>query len=90
MLQLVTRLYGLEGSGRRISVKPIARYGVANALPDMTPPFDPSLQQTPTPVPNLFLTGDYTLNGSIEGALRSGQLAAQAVLQAPRDTYLSS
>ena len=90
ILQLVTHLYALDSNGRRISVKPIARYGVANALPDMTPPFDPSLQQTLTPVPNLFLTGDYTLNGSIEGALRSGQLAAQAVLQASRDTYLSS
>jgi uncharacterized protein with NAD-binding domain and iron-sulfur cluster len=38
-----------------------------------------------TPIPNLFLAGDYTVTGwpaTMEGAVRSGYLAAESVLSA--------
>ena len=46
-----------------------------------------------TPVPNLFLAGDWTRQdyfGSQEGAVRSGRACAEAILRAPRGASLPS
>jgi phytoene dehydrogenase-like protein len=88
ILALIRRIYGLDLQSSRAKIKLLARYPIADALPDMSPPFafgaanyeNPG--QTHSPLPNLYLAGDYTQTGSIEGALNSGQLAARAALNA--------
>ena len=45
-----------------------------------------------TPVPNLFLAGDYTRQdymASMEGAVRSGRLAARALLSSRQSSVVS-
>jgi predicted NAD/FAD-dependent oxidoreductase len=74
------------------SFNQIAKYEIENALPNMAPPWPPISADTeypettenPNTTKNLDTTkskivfaGDYTLNGSIEGALRSGLSAAR-------------
>jgi phytoene dehydrogenase-like protein len=88
ILALIRRIYGLDLQSSHAKIKLLARYPIADALPDMSPPFAPGAAncdnpgQTRSPLPNLYLAGDYTQTGSIEGALHSGQLAATRVLSA--------
>ena len=56
---------------------------IPNSIYREAPGSDPFRPSQATPVPNLFLAGDYTRQdymASMEGAVRSGQRAAQAVL----------
>ena len=56
-------------------------YRIPNALPNQaTPSFDPPVQ-SPRLRPRLFLCGDYRVNGSINGAMQSGRIAAEEILK---------
>jgi monoamine oxidase len=51
----------------------IARYEIPNALPDFMPPTTPTLNRA---APRVWLAGDHTDSPSMNGALRSGRVAA--------------
>jgi hypothetical protein len=87
---LVIKLYGRPNKQSTPRFNQIAKYEIENALPNMAPPWPPASPVTesphpaknPDPTKNLDTTrskiafaGDYTLNGSIEGALQSGLTA---------------
>lgn len=58
----------------------LQRYDVTQALPELNPV---TFQYAPTHsrvIDRIFLAGDHQLNGSLDAALRSGRLAAEAVL----------
>ena len=59
----------------------IRTYDIAYALPNQTSPaFDPPIQPTKLR-DNVYVCGDYRTNGSINGAMESGRLAAEAILK---------
>ncbi len=56
-------------------------YRIAEALPNQsTPSFDPPVH-SPRLRPQLFVCGDYRVNGSINGAMQSGRVAAEEILK---------
>jgi len=61
--------------------QPLRTYRIAYALPDQAPP----LQRTAArgQRDSIHVCGDYLETGSIEGALRSGRRAAEAIIGAP-------
>ena len=68
-------IYGADAAGWEL----VARHEVPNALPVQPPPLG-----SPQPAeisPGLFACGDHRATASIQGALESGHLAAQAVLR---------
>jgi hypothetical protein len=92
----VTKIYGRPKGRFGPSFNQIAKYEIENALPNMAPPWPPVSRVTEDPEPTespkttknpdttkskIVFTGDYTLNGSIEGALRSGLTAAHKTLR---------
>jgi squalene-associated FAD-dependent desaturase len=61
----------------RMLTEPEAVFSIRPGIDRLRPP-------QPTPVPNLMLAGDWTATGwpaTMEGAVRSGYLAAQAILE---------
>lgn len=77
MLKHLGYLYGVDARNWRT----VARYEIPNALPDFIPP------TTPTPnraAPRVWLAGDHTDSPSINGALRSGRVAAEQIAVAIR------
>jgi hypothetical protein len=92
---LVTKIYGRPNRRFAPSFNQVAKYEIENALPNMVPPWPPTSANTENPeatespeatkTPDtakskFFFAGDYTLNGSIEGALQSGLTAARQIL----------
>jgi len=69
MLRHLSYLYGVDTSGWQT----IARYEIPNALPDFMPPTTPTLNRA---APRVWLAGDHTDSPSMNGALRSGRVAA--------------
>jgi phytoene dehydrogenase-like protein len=59
----------------------LCTYRVPYALPDQSPPFLSEHMRSPRHRPGLYLCGDHCATASINGALLSGRLAAEAVLQ---------
>ena len=55
-------------------------YRIAAALPVFPPPTSVATPPSPRLAPHLYVAGDHRLVPSIEGALRSGRLAAEAIL----------
>ena len=55
----------------------VARHEVPDALPAQPPPYD---ARRPVRVGDLVVCGDHRDTGSIQGALVSGQRAAEAIL----------
>jgi hypothetical protein len=93
---LVTKIYGHPNKPSTPSFNQIAKYEIKNALPNMAPPWPPtsanaeSLEATEylystknrdTTKSKIVFAGDYTLNGSIEGALQSGLAAAAKIVK---------
>jgi hypothetical protein len=74
---LVMKIYGRPNKQSAPSFNQVAKYEIENALPNMAPPWPPLSVKTES---RIFFAGDYTLNGSIEGALRSGLSAARQIL----------
>ena len=66
-------LLGADPTGWEV----VARHDVADALPAQPPPFS---TRRPVTVGDLVVCGDHRDTGSIQGALVSGQRAAEAVL----------
>ncbi|KQR65584.1 hypothetical protein ASF98_10835 [Arthrobacter sp. Leaf337] len=69
-------IYGADATGWEL----VARHEVPNALPVQPPPLG-----SPQPAeisPGVFVCGDHRATASIQGALESGHLTAQAVLRA--------
>lgn len=58
----------------------LAAYGIQHALPARPPGLGDPLDPRVAGRPGVYLAGDHTTQGSIEGALRSGRRAAEAVL----------
>ena len=59
----------------------IRTYDITYGLPNHTSPaFDPPIQKTKVR-DNVYVCGDYRANGSINGAMESGRLAAEAILR---------
>jgi uncharacterized protein with NAD-binding domain and iron-sulfur cluster len=61
----------------RVITQPSAVFSAAPGVDDLRPP-------QRTPIANLFLAGDWTATGwpaTMEGAVRSGRLAAEALLE---------
>jgi predicted NAD/FAD-dependent oxidoreductase len=57
-------------------------YSIATALPNQTSPaFDPPIQPARLDR-GVYVCGDYCANGSINGAMQSGRIAAEAILNA--------
>jgi phytoene dehydrogenase-like protein len=54
-------------------------YRIPHALPDQSP--EQTLITYAAAGKNIFICGDYTENASIDGALRSGRLAAERIIQ---------
>jgi len=79
--QVQTELAGWFGDQTR-SWRHLRTYRIDHALPNAdAPAFDPPMQ--PAAVrDNVFVCGDYRANGSINGAMQSGRLTADAVLNA--------
>ncbi len=70
----LSTMYGVDTT----AWEPIAHYAISYALPAMLPPL-----QIPSAVKladGLFVCGDYRETASIQGAMRSGRRAAEAVL----------
>lgn len=67
--------------GKRVSEwRHLKSYRIENALPNAdAPAFDPAVQATSIRE-NVFVCGDYRTNGSINGAMLSGRLTAEAVI----------
>jgi predicted NAD/FAD-dependent oxidoreductase len=58
----------------------IRTYDIPYALPNQpSPAFDPPIQPTKLP-DNVYVCGDYRTNGSINGAMESGRVVAEAIL----------
>ncbi len=56
-------------------------YHIPNALPNQsTPAFNPPVQ-SPRLRDRLFVCGDYRVNGSINGAMQAGRIAAEEILR---------
>jgi hypothetical protein len=87
---LVTMIYVHPNKQAAPSFNQIAKYEIENALPNMAPPWPPTSADTESPKtienPNttknldttkskIAFAGDYTVSGSIEGALKSGLTA---------------
>ncbi len=66
-------LLGIDPSGWEV----VARHEVPDALPAQPPPYEP---RRPVRVGDLVVCGDHRDTGSIQGALVSGQRAAEAIL----------
>jgi predicted NAD/FAD-dependent oxidoreductase len=71
------KIYSRPNNPSAPSFNQIAKYEIENALPNMAPPWPPISVNTES---RIFFVGDYTLNGSIEGALQSGLTAARQIL----------
>ena len=69
----VGQIYGRDASGWDL----VARHEIREALPTVTPPLRPRLQQRVSDA--VFVAGDHRDTASIQGALISGQRAANAV-----------
>ncbi|MGE0354519.1 MAG: NAD(P)/FAD-dependent oxidoreductase [Gemmatimonadales bacterium] len=68
--------------GREVaSWQHLRTYRIPAALPDHEQPFTGTV---PTPVPDVFLAGDYLGSASLNGAMEAGRRAADAVLEAGR------
>jgi zeta-carotene desaturase len=68
---------------REAQVRKTALVRIPNSIYRESPGMDRYRPAQRTPVPNLFLAGDYTQQdymASMEGAVRSGKLAARALL----------
>lgn len=85
---LVMNIYGRRTKRPTPSFNQIAKYEIENALPSMAPPWPPisanteSAKATDVTDPtesNIVFAGDYTIVGSIEGALQSGMIAANTI-----------
>jgi hypothetical protein len=89
------KIYSRPNNPSAPSFNQIAKYEIENALPNMAPPWPPvspitenpestgspdSTENLDTTKSKIVFTGDYTLNGSIEGALQSGLTAAHQIL----------
>jgi len=72
MLKHLQYLYGVDTRGWRT----VARYEIPNALPDFMPPTLPTANRA---APRVWLAGDHTDSPSINGALRSGRIAAEQI-----------
>lgn len=72
----MSRWFGTQTSQWR----ELATYSIATALPAQPPGF--ASQRSALPNPDLILCGDYCETASLNGALKSGRLAAEAVLNA--------
>jgi len=59
----------------------LTTYRIAYALPDQAPPFLARRERPPRRRPGLYVCGDHLATASINGALRSGRCAAEAVLE---------
>jgi predicted NAD/FAD-dependent oxidoreductase len=57
---------------------------VPHALPDESPAARRNRPTTPLVAPGLWICGDHCHSASINGALASGRLCAEAILAAPR------
>ena len=68
-------IYGADATGWEL----VARHEVPNALPVQPPPLRSPQQAEISP--GVFVCGDHRATASIQGALESGHLAAQAVLR---------
>jgi hypothetical protein len=92
---LVMKIYSRPNNLSAPRFNQIAKYQIENALPNMAPTWPPVSPVTENPEstespkttknPDItkckfFFAGDYTLNGSIEGALRSGLTVARQIL----------
>jgi phytoene dehydrogenase-like protein len=75
----VMKIYGCPTKRPTPSFNQIAKYEIENALPNMAPLWPPI---SPTTESRIFFAGDYTANGSIEGALQSGLTAARQIVGA--------
>jgi monoamine oxidase len=84
------KIYGRPNKQAAPSFNQIAKYEIENALPNMAPPWPPTSPNTKSPEANrvtettdnkIVFAGDYTLNGSIEGALRSGITPATKIIR---------
>ena len=62
-------------------LKPLSAYQVPFARLAQPPGFSRALPDNRTPTKRLYLAGEYTVAGSIEGALVSGEKASRAVLE---------
>jgi len=76
---LVKKIYSRPNKQSTPSFNQIAKYEIKNALPNMAPPWPPTSPNTES---RIFFAGDYTVNGSIDGALQSGIIAAHQILRA--------
>jgi hypothetical protein len=89
---LVTKLYSRPNKRFTPRFNQKAKYEIENALPNMAPPWptlsanveSPEATEYPYSTKNpdttnnkIVFAGDYTINGSIEGALKSGLTAAR-------------
>jgi hypothetical protein len=85
---LVMMIYGRRNKRPTPSFNQIAKYIIENALPNMAPHWPPISANTESPKATapteskIVFAGDYTVNGSIEGALQSGITAARQILGA--------
>jgi phytoene dehydrogenase-like protein len=73
VLRHVGQIYGCDTSGWRV----VTRHRVESALPAMTPPLE--VRAPVTLGDGVFVCGDHRDTASVEGALVSGQRAAEAV-----------
>ncbi len=72
MLKHLQFLYGVDTRNWQT----VARYEIPNALPDFMPPTNPTANRA---APRVWLAGDHTDSPSINGALRSGRIAAEQI-----------
>ncbi len=59
----------------------IRTYHIPTALPDQAPPFLSPVEKSVRVGPSIYRCGDYVDTASINGALRSGRRAAEAVIE---------
>jgi len=79
----VKQIYSRRTKRLTPSFNQIAKYEIENALPNMAPlwpPISPTTEVPDITESKIVFAGDYTVNGSIEGALQSGLTAAKALL----------
>jgi len=85
LLEAAVRRQLVDWFGNQVDLwERVAIYRIPHALPAQPPGFRARRQLGPCWADGLFLAGDWLESGSIEGALRSGRRAAEAVLESLR------